>query len=78
MTDTNYPFHEDFADKIGSHWNNEKSRRLRQKKRKPYNKRKPSSKSRQKFDITEFTLDDPSLDDYDDFRASDSRDDDVK
>ena len=59
-------FYDEFADKTVSHRYNDKSRRLKQKKRKPYNKRKPSSNSRQKFDITEFTLDDPNLDDYDD------------
>ena len=77
LTDTNYPFHEEFADKTASHWNNDKFRRLKQKKRKPYNKRKPSYKSHQKFDITEFILNDPSSDDYDDFSSSDSSDDDV-
>ena len=70
-------FHDKFADKTVSYWYNDKARRLKQKKRKPYKKRKPSSKSRQQFDITEFTLDDPSSDDYDDFSSSDSSDDDV-
>ena len=71
-------FQDEHAAKPVSHWYNDKSRRLKQKKRKPYNKRKPSSKSRQQLDVTEFTVDDPSSDDYDVFSSSDSSDDDVK
>ena len=70
-------FHEKFADKTVSHWHNDKSRKFKQKKRKPCNKRKPSSKSRQKFNSTEFTLDDPSSDDYTNFSSLDNSENDA-
>ena len=71
-------FHDEFADKVVSHWYNEKDRRIHQKQRKGYKKRASSVKSRKQFDIAEFTLDDPSSDDRrDEIASSDSSDDDM-
>ena len=51
-------FHDDeYADKVLSHWYNEKDRRVNQKKRKPYKKRVTSTKSREQFDVSGFTCD---------------------
>ena len=71
-------FHDEFADKVVSHWCNEKGRRVHQKQRKGYKKKASSVKSRKQFDIAEFTLDDPSSDDSrDEIASSDSSDDDM-
>ena len=70
-------FHEDFADKVVSHWYNRKSRRIHQSKRKSYKKRKVSAKSREEFDVIQFTIDDSSSDDSaHDLFSSDESDDD--
>ena len=42
-------FHDEYADKVLSHWHNEKDRRVNQKKRKPYKKGVTSTKSREQL-----------------------------
>ena len=71
-------FHEDFNEKIVSHWYNGKSRRLHQSKRKSYKKRK-AVEARAEFNVNAFTLDDSSSDDnyVDENFSSDESDSDV-
>ena len=65
-------FHDEYTDKIVSHWYNDKDRRIHQRKRKNYKKRVSSVTSRQEFDVVDFTLDDQSSDDdHDELFSSD-------
>ena len=65
-------FHDQYADKIVTYWYNQKGRRMHQGKRKEYKKRLSSKKSRETFDVVNFTLDVE-----DDSSDSDSSDDGV-
>ena len=55
-------FHKEFANKIALRWYNSKSRRIHQKDRKSYKKRKSSVKTRNELNVEEFTIDNSSSD----------------
>ena len=65
-------FNKKYSDKVMSYWYNHKDRRIHQRKRKQYQKRTSSKKSRELFDIDKFAMDiDDSMSGSDDDDESD-------